>query len=147
MKKITLLFVFMSIVFSANVFASDADLFSYDKGKVEAMVADLNSLEAVVADDANITYQDLVAANNPLISGMEADASRMMNGIAEMPVLPAFWWGCILGPVGIVLVYVIEEDKDQTMSAVWGCVASAAGYTLFYVVYYIIILGAWSSSI
>jgi len=146
MKKLTLLVVFLSVIFSANVFASDADLFSYDKEKVSAMVADLNSLEAVVSEDASITYQDLVAVNHPLIAGMDADAANMMNGIANMPVLPAFWWGCILGPVGILLVYVIEEDRDQTMSALWGCVASAAGWTVFYIVYYIVLLGTWGSS-
>ncbi len=142
MKKITLLFVLLGVVLSANLFASDADLFTYDKAQVNAVVADLNALEAVVSEDASITYQDLVAANNPLIAGMDADASNMMNGIANMPVLPAFWWGCILGPVGILLVYVIEEDKDQTMSALWGCVASAAGWTVFYVIYYFVIFNS-----
>jgi TRAP-type uncharacterized transport system fused permease subunit len=138
MKKIVFLFVLFGVL-STQSFAGVGDLFSYDKEKVKGEMEQLTALEEMVSQNQDLTYDDLLASNNPLINNINNDASAML-GINEMPLVPAFWWGCVLGPVGILLVYLIEEDKDQTMSAFWGCVVGSASYTAFYLVWYFVII-------
>ena len=132
MKKFVFLFVLFGVI-TTQSFAGVGDLFSYDKEKINSEMQQLNALEEVVAQTQDLTYDDLMEANNPLVANLNVDSNLMPGFGAEMPVLPAFWWGCILGPVGILLVYVIEEDRDQTMSALWGCVISYGASTVIYI--------------
>lgn len=133
MKKFVFLFVLFGVITTQSI-AGVGDLFSYDKEKINSEMQQLNALEEMVAQDQSLTYDDLLEANNPLIANLNVDSNLMPGFGAEMPVLPAFWWGCILGPIGILLVYVIEEDRDQTMSALWGCVIGYGASAIIYVV-------------
>jgi hypothetical protein len=141
MKRILFLFVLLSAV-SSQVFAGSGDLFSYDKDKINAEMTQLTALEDMVSQSQDLTYDDLLAANNPLVADLNMGYDAMLAAMgANMPVLPAFWWGCILGPVGILLVYVIEEDRDQTMSALWGCVIGYGASAVIYTVLWIFVWG------
>ncbi len=41
--------------------------------------------------------------------------------------IPPFYWGLVLGPLGVVLVYFLSrENWDMTRPALWGCVLSMA---------------------
>lgn len=146
MKRILFLLIFFGAL-STQMFAGSGDLFSYDKEKVNTEMTQLNALEEMVAQNQDLTYDDLLEANSPLVANLNLNANTMLPGmINDMPLVPAFWWGCVLGPVGILLVYLIEEDKDQTMSALWGCIVGSASYVAFWVIY-AIIWGAWSTTL
>ncbi len=120
MKRFSLILVVTAMLFSLQSFASDAALFSYDQEQVSASISDLNELEALIAADEQITYAGLIEIQNPIALSLSTDTGMMAEGMS-MPILPAFWWGCLLGPVGLVIVYLVEQDPSQTRSAFWGC--------------------------
>lgn len=120
MKRFSLILVVTAMLFSLQSFASDAALFSYDQEQVSASISDLNELEALIAADGQITYASLIEIQNPIALSLSTDTGMMAEGMS-MPILPAFWWGCLLGPVGLVIVYLVEQDPSQTRSAFWGC--------------------------
>jgi len=65
----------------------------------------------------------LQAENNILslnISNTPAIASEFSETMAD---IPAFLWGFCLGPIGVVVVWIIDED-DLLMSVV-GCLVSS----------------------
>lgn len=134
MKRLSLILVLTAFMFSVQSFATNADLFEYDQNEVSAAIADLNELEALVAQDEQITYTDLIELQNPIALSLSTETGMMAEGFS-MPILPAFWWGCLLGPVGLVIVYLVEQDPSQTRSAFWGCFWSTLIYgsgSLFY---------------
>ena len=141
MKKLVFLFVLCGVL-STQALAVSGDLFDYDKEKVRTEMEQLTALEEMVAQNQDLTYDDLMAENNPLVANLNPTNNLMAGVGAAMPIVPAFWWGCVLGPVGILLVYVIEEDRDQTMSAFWGCLVGSAASTVLYFVYVLAILGS-----
>lgn len=140
MKKFTLLFVLMGLFIATLSFAGNGDLFTYDKAKVSNEMKDLTALEEMLVQDQSLTYNDLLEVNHPLVVNMDQNSSMMLAGMSSAPLIPAFWWGCLFGPVGILVVYLVEEDKDQTMSAFWGCCVNAAvtgvSYGLYYALWY-----------
>jgi hypothetical protein len=125
MKKFTVLFVLMGLLFSFQSIAGNGDLFTYDKEKVNTEMAQLNMLEDVLIQDANLTYTDLLEVDNSLVANLDYSSNAMMAGMSAGPVIPSFWWGCLFGPIGVLVVYLVEEDRDETRSAIWGCVISA----------------------
>ena len=36
--------------------------------------------------------------------------------------IPSFIWGCVAGPVGVLVVYLVTEDNDETKKALLGCI-------------------------
>lgn len=126
----------LGILFSTQSFAGNGDLFTFDKEKVESEMADLTALENLVNQNQDLTYNDLMEANNPLVMNLNYESSLMLTGMSAGPVIPSFWWGCLFGPVGILVVYLVEDDRDQTMSAFWGCVVgslvSGVGYGIYW---------------
>jgi len=120
MKRFSMILALAIFMFSVQTFASVADLFEYDQNEVSAAFSDLNELEALVAQDEQITYADLIEVQNPVALSLSTEAGKMAEGVS-MPILPAFWWGCLLGPVGLIIVYFVEQDPSQTRSAFWGC--------------------------
>jgi hypothetical protein len=123
MKKFTFLLALIGVLFSSLSYAGNGDLFTYDKEKVKMEMADLVALESMVSQDQTVTYQDLLEVNNPLVTGLDY-GSNMMLGMSSGPIIPAFWWGCLFGPVGILVVYLVEDDSSQTKSAFWGCLVN-----------------------
>jgi len=55
--------------------------------------------------------------------------------------IPGFWWGCVLGPVGILVVYLVtENDKPEVKKALYGCLVSTGIWVIFEVIW-IVALG------
>ena len=64
-------------------------------------------------------------SNNLLNS--QLSALNLTSGMMMEPALgiPGFWWGCVLGPVGILVVYLVtENDKEEVKKALYGCIVS-----------------------
>lgn len=133
----------LAVGFSAM---AEADLFEVDYNEVAASLTEVTELENFVVENEGVTYSELVAQGSMLVANisehaqMSADANRRKSNTALG--IPSFLWGCILGWVGILIVYLVTEDRDETKKALWGCIANGLVVVLFYAVLW----GAWFSA-
>jgi hypothetical protein len=128
MKK---LFLSMFMVFFAGftVFANDADLFKIDYNAVQAEFSQLDQLAVMVKSNSDLTYSVLKLEDANLIESLRLISESTLPDNTKNPVLgiPSFLWGCGLGVVGILVVYIIsDKDKVETKKALWGCVTWTA---------------------
>ena len=125
--------------------AGQADLFSYDAVTIENQMAQLDQLEGYVLDNPGITLGKMATEGNAfatMVSGPNGISG--FNMINEKVLgIPSFLWGCVFSWVGVLVVYLIGQDKAETKSAIVGCVVGAVAYTAFYVVYYFVLRTAW----
>ena len=145
MKRV-LLTLLTGVFVSAFAFANSADLFSYDANQVDQEMSQLQTLENFVAVNPGVTLTGMQQEENDLLNDLNLTKGEF-GGIGSLggdPALgiPGFLWGCILGPVGILVVYLVAEDSVETKKALWGCIVSGVVYTVFWVVYYIIVIAA-----
>jgi len=144
MKKILFLLIaglLSSIAASANY----ADFFTYNEDQVTQEMSELQALEDFVSLNPGITFSALQAENNSLVDGLDLSAGEY-GGIGSMsgePALgiPSFLWGCVLGWVGILVVHLVAEDKDETRKAAVGCVVGYLTDAVITVVFYVIYFG------
>jgi hypothetical protein len=132
---------FMALMLGTTLLASSSD-FSYDANEVNQSLSKLNQLEAMHKANPSASFEELTS--NEVFAGTtisKATISSVAGNAADLPVLPAFWWGCILGVIGILIVYLVTEDTDQTKSALWGCIIGYVGGFLLYILFYVWILG------
>lgn len=135
MKKFITLLSAVCLSFSV-AFAEDVvdEVYDYDV-TIEEDFAQLNKIETYVNNN-DVTLESLKAENSDLLNGItisnESSASLLAD---ELPLgIPAFWWGCVLTVLGVILVYVLtDQDKDQTKKALYGCLVTAGLYVIFYV--------------
>jgi Prokaryotic membrane lipoprotein lipid attachment site len=108
---------------------------------VNAEFEKLNKLEQYVTSHEGTTLEDV--KDSELTKDLNLD-TNITNTVAsgDLPAnIPAFWWGCVLSWVGVLIVYLVtDKDKDQTKKALYGCLVSAA----IWVIYYFVVLGALS---
>ncbi len=72
-----------------------------------------------------------------------APASAFLEVTGDTLGIPPFLWGCILGVIGILLVYIISDNnKEATRKALVGCLV---GYGTALVVYLILVFAVWGS--
>jgi len=130
-----LFLVLFGLLFTNFAMAENGDLFQYDKEKVNQEMTELNALEHILLQNQELSYEDLMVADNPLVLNLDYSMGLMTPDMINGPIIPAFWWGCIFGPVGVLIVYIVEDDRDQTKSAFWGCVIAGlvwgGGYGLW----------------
>ncbi|MBN1949813.1 MAG: hypothetical protein JW801_01330 [Bacteroidales bacterium] len=121
-------------------FAGSADLFSYNSDAVNKDLQPIQELELYVAGNPTVTLAELQAEENGLISDLNlvGNSSGMSTSLSGEPALgiPGFWWGCVIGPVGILVVHLVAEDSAETKKAIWGCLASYGASALITVGYY-----------
>ena len=140
MRKI---YLSLMLLFVASFsFASSGDLFDLNYEQVKQEFVQLDQL-AVKVKAENLTYNDLLTTDASLINNMALSNAAMVP-LPEGPLgIPSFLWGCVLGPIGIVIAYVMtDNDKDEAKKALWGCLA---GYGAGLIIY-IIVAGATLSA-
>jgi hypothetical protein len=128
MKK-TLLSVLLVFFAGFTLLANDADLFKLDYNAVEAEFSQLNQLADMVKSNSDMTYSALKLEHGNLIESMNLISESTLPSDTKNPVLgiPSFLWGCGLGVVGILVVYIVsDEDKVETKKALWGCLTWTA---------------------
>jgi len=143
MKK---LFVSVFLVFFAGftILANDADLFKLDYNAVRAEFTQLDHLAAMVTSNPDLTYNMLKLTDGNLIETLRLLPGSSLPTGEKNPVLgiPSFLWGCGLGVVGLLVVYIVsEKDKAETKSALWGCIASTAVIVIVDVIWWSAIWG------
>ena len=103
-------------------FARNAELFRYNAHKLSLQLVAVNQLDR---------YVEAQHATN---GNFNIDA-RLWNVYRAQSVLPddkedkswgntSFIMGCLLGVIGVLIVYLVTEDGNEVEKAVWGMVAS-----------------------
>jgi hypothetical protein len=128
---------------SVGIPSVDEEVFYLDQSTLDLAFAELNELDAYLDENRGITYSAMEAAGSALIaniSDVTAPFGQTDEG-GEPPLgIPAFWWGCVLGWVGLLLVYLLtDNDKAQTKKALNGCLVGTGVSIALSVVYYVII--------
>jgi len=131
MKKFLLFLLAVGIFATTQASTSNGELFTYNKKAVNTEFAELNAIENYVNQNDGITLSEMKSQNLDLatsISNFSFDSSAIIGPIG----IPSFLWGCILGPVGVLIVYLIADDpKSEAKKAFWGCViGSLLGTTM-----------------
>ena len=143
MKKILLIATMAIFMTCQGLLANQADDFKYNDQQVQDEFADLNSLEQTVVDNNFMSLSEM-ESNNMLsakFSNLNLTGSMMMEPALG---IPGFWWGCVLGPIGVLAVYLItENDKTETKKALIGCLVAGGVEIVFYVIYYALVLGTY----
>lgn len=136
MKMKSLLLTLFAVFFSATaLLAGQADDFKIDRQKVQDEFSDLSRLEQSVVVNDYLTLSEM--KDNNLLSAefasMNLSSSMMMDSALG---IPGFWWGCIFGPLGILVVYLVtDNDRDEVKSAFTGCIVGTAVSAVFYLIY------------
>lgn len=149
MKKFSVLFVFMFVFYTLQ--AGVSDVFSVDKSKINTEMNDLNELENYVLQNDGITLTEMKSDNNVLalniVTGADSPYSQSSLFRRGDPPLgiPSFVWGLCVGWVGILVVHLVADDRDETMKALWGCLVGGAVGVIFYVIYVAFIISSASS--
>lgn len=141
--RILLLSLLAIMLSTSTLFAGQADDFKIDKQKVQDEFADLTRLEQTVADHNYLTLSELKEDSmlSAEFASMNLSSSMMMESALG---IPGFWWGCIFGPIGILVVYLVtDNDSSEVKSAFTGCIVGTAVSAVFYLIWYL----AWASAI
>ena len=126
-------------VVSAPV-VNESQVMMFNEQAVNAEFEKLNKLEQYVTSHEGTTIEDV--KNTELTENLNLDTNVANAVVAgELPLnIPAFWWGCVLGLLGVLAVYLItDKDKEQTKKALYGCLA----WTVVWVVYYVVVLATF----
>lgn len=134
MKKILSLFSILALSFSMAV---AAEPINYDAQNIESEFDKLNKIENFVQNNEGTTLENLKLQNSELLANIniEADSASVVAS-SDLPAgIPAFWWGCVLTILGVVLVYVLtDKDNAQTKKALLGCLVSGGIYIIWWIV-------------
>ncbi len=137
-KKVIPIVTLLILLSFKILWAGQADEFTYDRQQFVAEFAELNQLEQTVTDHGFITFSEMQAENilTPQLSNLVLAGNMMDPALG----IPGFWWGCILGPIGILAVYIIsEKDEVETKKALTGCLVAGGAELIFAVVYFVLI--------
>lgn len=116
----------------------DETVLNLDVQSLDQAMEDLNLLDDYLNENEGVTFSDLQNMGSELIANFSDIAAPMgASQDGDHPLgIPAFWWGCILGWVGILLVYIFtDNDKEQTKKALNGCLISTGVSVILYVLY------------
>jgi len=101
----------------------DESVLVLDESALNEAMLELNELDEFLNDNVGVTFADLESAESALIVNVENSTAPLgMDQENEPPLgIPSFLWGCLLGVVGILIVYILTDgDKIETKKALWG---------------------------
>lgn len=140
-----LMFSFQTFAYSSKTSASVTkseiqSVTEFDDSEIYAAFADVSDLDQYLTQNDNKTYTEVSQENGTLLNGISSSTSLPFSASTDELVLgiPSFLWGCVFGWVGLLVVYLVLENKEQTKKALYGCIAS----TVVSVVLYIVIFAA-----
>ncbi|MBL6963591.1 MAG: hypothetical protein ISR55_07200 [Bacteroidetes bacterium] len=136
MNKILFLIGFLSVI-TLQLKADGGDLFDVQEEKIQSELNELNMLEEFILQNEGVTFSQLQAENSELLENISANHSAVSTSLginSPTGTIPAFLWGFCLGPIGVLIAYLIDED-DLMWSAI-GCLVSSVlyggGWLIFY---------------
>jgi hypothetical protein len=149
MKKLLSIALVLVLTLTGRVMASDAELFKVDDQKINSEFADLNKLENYVNANEGVTLEEVQANNVNVLDGLNENPESFqgmgstLRGGGDSPLgIPPFVWGCVLGWVGILIVYFVAEDREMTKKAFYGCLVGGLVGGVIYVIYFFLVLSS-----
>jgi hypothetical protein len=147
LKSTSIITAFLMLFVQTQVFASpvnvnvdlpslDVAVFQLDDASLNVAMQELNELESYLDLNVGVTYSDVAQNASDLL--LNVSPSVAPAGGSEAPLgIPSFLWGCVLGWVGILIVYLVsDEDMDETKKALWGCLTgTAVGVVVYFVAF------------
>ncbi len=136
---LSLLFTLLSY----GTMASRSDEFSFDSQLIKDEFSELSSLETLILTNGYPQLSELRDEKLLKSCYLNSNPSFPVNG--EDPLgIPGFWWGCILGPIGIIAAYILSDNnKDQARMALNGCIVATVVQVAVVVVWYFAII-SWN---
>ena len=125
-----------------NLPSIDESIFELDESVLSIKMYELNRLDNYIAQNEGVTFDDLKLLDSALIQNVSNSSAPLgLTNESEDPLgIPAFLWGCFLGWVGILLVYMItDNDKAQVKKALTGCLVAGGVYVVIGVVYFVLV--------
>jgi hypothetical protein len=122
--------------FNVDLPSLDVSVFQLDDASLNFAMQELNELESYLNLNEGVTYSDVAKNASELV--LNVSSSPAPAGGSEDPLgIPSFLWGCVLGWVGILIVYLVsDEDMDETKKALWGCLTgTAVGVVVYFVAF------------
>lgn len=119
----------------------DESVLVLDEDALNEAMMELNELDEYLDVNVGVTFTDLESSESDLILNVDNSTAPLgMDQENEPPLgIPSFLWGCILGIVGILLVYILTDgDKVETKKALWGMLVWVGVWVILYV-------GVWSA--
>lgn len=125
--------MFFSLLFFRTVGNNTGkEIFDIDYDRIQSELTELNQLEAYVIENQSVTLSEMQAQNHILSLNISNTPAMFPSIEGTMADIPAFLWGFCLGPIGVIVVWIIDDD-DLLMSVV-GCLVSSflfgGGYLL-----------------
>lgn len=118
--------------------------FTYDKKEVQEAFAPISKVENYLIQSQNPDISQMNGISSSELSKISFNMDKIVNNLLYEPPLgiPSFIWGFCLGWVGILIVYLVSEDKEETKKALYGCIVGSLVGVVFYIVVWILILGS-----
>jgi len=121
-----------------SITQSDIQAFSqFEDSEVYAAFSDVTALDQYLSVNADKTFADVSKENSSILNSVSASTSLPLTSTGNDETalgIPSFLWGCVLGWVGMLIVYLVTENKEQTKKALWGCLVGTAVEVVLYVV-------------
>jgi len=137
---ILLSFNMLFAVTTIDPVTNPSTLFEESSSSIDAQMTELNNLNEMVLDK-NYTYDDLVINHPEVVDdlNLSADEEGLLDTAADSPLgIGGFWWGFVLGIVGILIVYLSMDEgtdrKEQVKNALIGCIIFAGLWILLWTV-------------
>jgi hypothetical protein len=117
----------------------------FNDAEVYTAFEEVTALDQYLTVNEGKTFADISRENSSILNGVSAVTSLPLTSPANGELalgIPSFLWGCALGWVGMLIVYLITEDKVQTKKALYGCILG----TVIEVVLYVVVFAAASTT-
>ena len=121
MRRLYVIVSILIVIGGGKCLAGQADLFIYDAVTIENQMTQLNKLEGYILDNPGTTLDQMATNGNTLFS--DTFGNPGFNQINEKTLgIPGFLWGCTIGWVGILVVYLNGNDPHEVKQATIGCI-------------------------
>ena len=136
--KLFTLLVFCFVAFNMN--ATNPINSEDGVSTITMETADIQAIETIIEAEG-LTYNELAAKYPELVDNANISSAASEEGIFdtsdELPLgIGGFWWGFVLGLVGVLIVYLSLDEgstrKDQVKNALYGCIASVLLWGAWY---------------
>ncbi len=135
MKKLIFIPVFVLLLFCQMSLFANTDI----EAEIYSSFHEIENVIEYISIHEDASFNDLAANNlsTANLSSSAAIASNMNSEDGEPPLLSPFWWGCIFGPVGIVVVAVTSDNnKEYIRKSVLGCAIPVGCSLISWIAYY-----------
>ncbi len=112
------------VLLPLQLLSKNAALFSYDRARVQQTLLNATMLDQHVS--AHHIQIHRIDPTNPLLANFKAGESFPVLKSNPPLGVPGFFWGCILGLPGVLIVYLTTSKKSEKEGVLVGCLLHSA---------------------